>query len=70
MDEASPRSCGGCRWHFAHEEAVERVGWKNCLGLPYPDCTEFYSKPEARCSFPVLFQPLLPPITGALHIKL
>jgi hypothetical protein len=47
--------CGNCKWHYAHSEAVERVGWKNCLALPFPDCTVFYSTPTAACSFPKKF---------------
>jgi hypothetical protein len=62
--------CGNCRWHFAHDEAVEQAGWKNCCALPYPECIDFYTRPTATCNFPLLFAPSLPPISGVLNIKL
>jgi hypothetical protein len=52
-----PKHCSECRWHFAHAQAIEQAGWKNCLALPYPACTVFYTTPAAVCSFPELFQP-------------
>jgi hypothetical protein len=61
-------TCGECRWHYAMDAAIERTGWKNCMALPYPQCIEFFSKPEAVCSFHELFT--LPVITGSLRISL
>jgi hypothetical protein len=49
-------TCAQCRWHYALIESFEHVGMKNCLALPYPMCTEFFSAPAAQCTFPHLFQ--------------
>ena len=60
--------CGSCKWHYAHLEAAERIGWKNCMALPYPGCTEVYTRPTAACSFPDRFESGLPPVNGVLNI--
>jgi hypothetical protein len=48
-------TCGECRWHYAHEEAAHRIGWKNCMAIEYPMCIDFYSTPGAKCIFPLKF---------------
>lgn len=50
-------TCGECQWHHALTEAAARIGWHNCLALPYPECIEFFSMPAASCSFPLQFLP-------------
>jgi hypothetical protein len=48
--------CGNCRWHF---DAFGEMGdeAKNCLALPYPDCTLVWSLPTAACVIPEGFSP-------------
>jgi hypothetical protein len=47
--------CGNCRWHFDAFGAM-RDEAKNCLALPYPDCTVVWSLPGARCTIPAKFE--------------
>jgi hypothetical protein len=49
--------CGNCRYHFPLEAALDPLGFRNCMALPYPQCLEFFSVPGAACTFPLLFTP-------------
>lgn len=50
--------CAECRWHFVSHHKLEQAGWGNCYALPYPECTEIFTRSGAECSFPLLFKEL------------
>jgi hypothetical protein len=47
--------CRECRWWFPLQPAHDRVGWKNCLALPYPTCMETFMHEDAKCVVPEKF---------------